>query len=426
MSEPLIKIEGLSKKFCKDLKRSLRYGLSDIGRELVGAEQEHRQLLREGEFWVLRDINLELRRGECLALLGKNGSGKSTLLKLINGLLKPDAGLIEVKGKLGALIELGAGFNPVLTGRENIAINAAILGFTSDEVKEYTDQIIEFSELRDFIDTPVQYYSSGMRVRLGFSIAVFMKPDVLLIDEVLAVGDVGFKNKSYNAIQKLIKNTAVIFVSHSVTQVAKVCNRGIVLRNGLIKFQSSRVEEIVDSYFEEFETNNPLTISGSNEASLLKLSIQTPGTSYDFDFTDVANSPKDLVTLKYGDPVSISCYLKLDPKVTNFDMGFSFWDMENKSVAQCFSVNSSVIFENSDDGEVLVSLELPEINLSQGRYFVGFGVYSRIREANTTQDLQGRILFAAKNLLDISVTSNKPLYGGAPLQLTGAWQQGKK
>ena len=197
----------MSKKFCKDLKTSLWYGVKDLVSGITGSQAN--RPLRDKEFWAVKDISFELRRGECLGLIGHNGAGKSTLLKILNGLINPDEGSVTMRGRVGALIELGAGFNPILTGRENIYNNGAVLGFTRKEIDAKVEEIIDFSEIREFIDMPVQNYSSGMKVRLGFSVAVQMEPDVLIIDEVLAVGDANFIVKSYNRINELIKTCAV-------------------------------------------------------------------------------------------------------------------------------------------------------------------------------------------------------------------------
>ena len=167
--EVLVEVEGLSKKFCKDLKTSLWYGVKDLSANVFGNQQP--KGLREKEFWAVKDINFTLRRGECLGLIGHNGAGKSTLLKILNGLINPDEGKVTIRGKVGALIELGAGFNPILSGRENIYNNGAVLGFTRAEIDSKIEKIIDFSEIREFIDMPVQNYSSGMKVRLGFAVA---------------------------------------------------------------------------------------------------------------------------------------------------------------------------------------------------------------------------------------------------------------
>ncbi len=228
--ELLIKVEGVSKKFCKDLRTSLRYGLHDLAGEVLGRPASME--LRPKEFWAVKDVNFELRRGECLGLIGKNGAGKTTLLKLLNGLIKPDHGRIEMRGRVGALIALGAGFNPILTGRENIYVNGSVLGLSKAEISSRLEEIIEFSELSEFIDMPVQSYSSGMSVRLGFAIATAMDPDVLILDEVLAVGDASFRHKCYHRINKIMKDCAVILVSHNMSQITAVSSAVGMMRTG--------------------------------------------------------------------------------------------------------------------------------------------------------------------------------------------------
>ena len=185
--EVLVRIENVGKIFCRDLKKSLFYGLKDSVRDLTvqrkgSASSASERPLRKGEFWANRGISFELRRGECIGLIGHNGAGKTTLLKMLNGLIKPDTGRIEMRGRLSALIALGAGFNPILTGRENIYINGSVLGFSTKEIDNKIDEIIDFAEIREFIDAPVQTYSSGKQVRLGFAVASTMDPDILIID----------------------------------------------------------------------------------------------------------------------------------------------------------------------------------------------------------------------------------------------------
>jgi lipopolysaccharide transport system ATP-binding protein len=235
MNEVLVRAEGVSKKFCRSLKRSLWYGMKDLGRELSGRRHGGDGTLRADEFWAVNDVSFELRRGECLGLIGHNGAGKTTLLRMLNGLIKPDRGRIEMHGRVGALIALGAGFNPVLTGRENIYVNAAILGIPRKEVDARLDAIIAFSELHDFIDTPVQSYSSGMKVRLGFAVAINVKPDILIIDEVLAVGDQKFRRKARNAMQSLIdSDVALIFISHNIHEVLGITRKTLQLDHGRV------------------------------------------------------------------------------------------------------------------------------------------------------------------------------------------------
>lgn len=230
----LVKVEHVSKKFCRSLKRSLWYGVQDIAGELLGRD-DTRDGLRKHEFWAVRDVSFELRRGECLGLIGRNGAGKTTLLRMLNGLIKPDCGRITIRGRVGALIALGAGFNPILTGRENIYINASVLGLTKKEIDAKFEEIVEFAEIGDFIDAPVQSYSSGMAVRLGFAVASALDPDLLLADEVLAVGDAAFRAKCYRKFADLQnRGTSVLLVSHQMPEIQRVCARCIWLADGRI------------------------------------------------------------------------------------------------------------------------------------------------------------------------------------------------
>jgi len=182
----MIQVEGVSKRFSRSLKHALWYGLRDVGKEITGQGQEADDL-RSHEFWALNDVSFDVREGETVGLIGHNGAGKTTLLKLMNGLIKPSQGRITVSGSVRALIALGTGFNPVLTGRENVRVASAVLGYGERETRERLGEIIEFSEIGEFIDSPVQSYSSGMLARLGFAVAIHTQPEILLVDEVLAV-----------------------------------------------------------------------------------------------------------------------------------------------------------------------------------------------------------------------------------------------
>ncbi|GAF64990.1 ABC transporter ATP-binding protein [Bacillus sp. TS-2] len=199
--------------------------------------------------WSLKDVSFEINKGEAVAILGDNGCGKSTLLKVILGVTAPTTGNIKVKGKIGGLIELGAGFHKELSGRENIYMNGVVLGLKEKEIDLVIDEIIEFAELEEHIDKPIKYYSSGMKVRLGFSIAIHIDADIILLDEVLAVGDKRFKKKAMNAIQEFMKGKTIVFVSHSINQVKKICEKGIVLERGQIQYVGEIKQAI--EYYEE-------------------------------------------------------------------------------------------------------------------------------------------------------------------------------
>ncbi len=201
-------------------------------------------------FIALEDISFEVYKGECFGVIGKNGAGKSTLLGLVAGVLKPDKGKILVKGRVAPLLELGAGFHPELTGRENIILNGVLLGMTKKEVLKKMDEIIEFSELREFIDQPLRTYSSGMIARLGFSVVAHLNPDILLVDEILAVGDLNFQKKCMKKIESFRKNSVtILLVSHSIEQVEDLCDRVMWIDNHKVK-AIGKPEEVCRMYKE--------------------------------------------------------------------------------------------------------------------------------------------------------------------------------
>ncbi len=240
---PVVEVRSVSKKYCRNLKRSLRYGLFDLLSEFRARSGDWRSQLRKGEFFAVDDVDFDVRPGECIALLGPNGAGKSTLLKMIAGLFKPDRGSITIRGRLGALIELGTGFNTILSGRENVYVNGAILGLSKKEVDQVFDKIVDFAEVGHVIDDPVRTYSTGMRLRLGFAVATHMDPEILLVDEVLAVGDVGFRMKCFNHILQLVESgMSLIIVSHAVGQLNRVATRSIVMHKHKMIYDGDFVE----------------------------------------------------------------------------------------------------------------------------------------------------------------------------------------
>ncbi len=235
--EVVLKVENLSKKFCRTLRRSMFYGTADVLRSMFGIPFSTDRT-RKDEFWALEDISFELQRGDTLGIVGVNGSGKSTLLRLITGIFPPDKGRISFRGRIGALIAVGAGFHPNMTGRENIYLNGTILGMTRKEVEARFDAIVDFAEVGEFLEAPVSTYSSGMRVRLGFAVAIHCEPELLLVDEVLAVGDAGFQLKCFNKMGELrARGVTTILVSHNLHHMSSFCNRIMVMEKGrLIHF----------------------------------------------------------------------------------------------------------------------------------------------------------------------------------------------
>jgi homopolymeric O-antigen transport system ATP-binding protein len=234
MSDYALGMNHVFKRFRRGEQHdSLRDLIPSLVKRAVRKDRE--RALAPQEFWVLNDITFEVKKGETLGIIGHNGAGKSTMLKHLSGIMVPTRGSIEVRGRLSALIEVGAGFHPDLTGRENVFLNGVILGMTRAEVKRKFDEIVDFAGLDEFIDTPVKRYSSGMFARLGFSVAAHLEPDILIIDEVLSVGDFAFQRKGIEKMRAIAESGAtVIFVSHNLQAVAEFCQRGILLERGRI------------------------------------------------------------------------------------------------------------------------------------------------------------------------------------------------
>jgi ABC-type polysaccharide/polyol phosphate transport system ATPase subunit len=248
MGDNVLDVQGVFKKFRRgELHSSLRDLIPAVTQRLVRREQPQR--LEQREFWALQDVSFSVRRGEAFGIIGANGAGKSTILKLLTGIMRPTKGSIHVGGRVSALIEVSAGFHQDLTGRENIYLNATILGMRKEEIKRRFDAIVDFSGLEEFIDTPVKRYSSGMFARLGFSVAAHVDPDLLLVDEVLSVGDYLFQRKCIERMNSVIASGAtVIFVSHNLRAVSNICQRSLLLEKGRIQMVGP-TDEVIRMYF---------------------------------------------------------------------------------------------------------------------------------------------------------------------------------
>lgn len=409
--EVLIRVESVSKKFCRDLKKSLWYGVKDMAAELLpfGSKQSSKKsylvsgsnghsvtsnlitntaqfpVLRADEFWALNNVSFEVKRGECLGLIGHNGAGKTTLLKMLNGLIKPDTGRIEMRGRVGALIALGAGFNPILTGRENIYVNGSVLGLTKRDIDEKIDEIIDFAEIRDFIDSPVQNYSSGMQVRLGFAVATALEPDVLILDEVLAVGDSAFRNKCYMKISETLAKTAVIFVSHQESQIRRICTKVAWISGGTIK-QIGATDECLLNYLSDLRVRQPATKYCSDSITSLVINDSTKKISYGDDFR-----------------ISFSLATTDDIGLVAFCAGIV--SDTGEGVAQCYFDKEVMALANQ---KIDVHLVIHRVCLRSGQYSVNLVGTSSARRAN---------IFMWLNATDLTVKQSRS--GITHYQLSG-------
>jgi lipopolysaccharide transport system ATP-binding protein len=364
---PVISVEGVSKKFCRDLKQSLFYGVQDIAADLTGGRRQNHRL-RPKEFWALRDISFELQRGQALGLVGSNGAGKSTLLRILSGLIKPDTGLVRLRGRIAPLIALGAGFNPILSGRENIYANMSILGLSTQEIKRRFDDVIDFAEIWEAIDAPVQSYSSGMAARLGFACAVHIDPEILLIDEVLAVGDIKFKMKCHQRLAELReKGTSFILVSHNPYHVLNVCDTSIYLKQGELILQGDSQDVI-----RQYEAD--LRLDGTEKAlGWLKLPEKSASESLGLDIVSICFKDAQgnrLETLETGEYAELCLECKAHRAIENVNVGVMI------SSASSGGDRVLSITSNSDNQTLELSAGNHEIRMKMPSCCLLPGVYS--------------------------------------------------
>ena len=241
----MIKVDNVSMRFNLGIEKNFSLKLFFINLFKIKKKKPKKE-----EFWALKDVSFEVEKGEVIGFIGSNGAGKSTMLKVIAGVMKPTTGKVTVNGNICPMIELGAGFDMELTARENIYLNGAVLGYSKEFIEQKFDEIVEFSELKEFLDVPVRYFSSGMTARLAFSIATVVDPEILIVDEILSVGDIAFQKKSEAKMKSMIGGgTTVLFVSHSLAQIEKICNRVVWLDHGKV-VKIGDAKEICQEYYD--------------------------------------------------------------------------------------------------------------------------------------------------------------------------------
>lgn len=293
----IIRVKNLGKKYTilregqspyASIKENISNGIKRFANRLNPFSRRSKQQSTSEEFWAIQDVNLTVEAGDKLAILGRNGAGKSTLLKLLSRVTLPTKGRIEIKGRLSSLLEVGGGFHPELSGRENIFVNGATLGMSYREMKKNLDSIIEFSGVEKFLDTPVKRYSSGMFMRLGFAIAAHLESDILIVDEALAVGDAAFQEKCLKKMNEIgDQGKTILFVSHHINSVLSICNKGILLEQGMVKYQGD-IQDCVAEYVRgrsilDVEWNGPL---GNEDMIFHKVRLQPPKTTRNYYYSN--------------------------------------------------------------------------------------------------------------------------------------------
>lgn len=357
-SDIVADVRNVSKKYCRQLHRSLRYGLSDLCRATVGLSPPTK--LRKEEFYAIQDVSFQIRRGESVALLGPNGAGKTTMMKMLNGLLRPDEGDIRIKGRVGALTQLGAGFNMVLSGRENIFINGAVLGLSRGEIRERFDEIVDFSEIGYAIDDPVKNYSSGMRARLGYSIAALLEPELLLMDEVLATGDKRFKHKCFNHISSMNqRGVSVVIVSHAVGRLVRLCQRAVVFADGKMQF-AGPIRQGVQLYEDILQLKKL-------ETPLLKVKDQVSHDIAWVDGIEIINSRgKATSNLRHGEQAVVRVHLNSSRPLDYLRVNLMI-DGAGGTICRMLSGKEKL---KLDGEQTHVDLSIPKLPLLKGSYMI--------------------------------------------------------
>ncbi len=331
----------------------------------VGQTNDRASKSKSDFVYALRDIDFKVEQGDVIGLIGKNGAGKSTLLKLLSRITAPSTGTIKAKGRIASLLEVGTGFHPELTGRENIYLNGSIMGMTKREIDAKLDEIVDFSGCEMYIDTPTKRYSSGMQVRLGFAVAAFLEPEILVVDEVLAVGDAEFQKKAIGKMQDVATNSGrtVLFVSHNMSSVRQLCRHGVVLKDGMVE-KIGTAEECVDFYM---QTN----IENLVDYCLLKENNHHPGFSREVEYKEV-NLENNNTSVSTCEPIVLNAVIhRNNPQIESVVLGVFFDNSANQRLSATYT-NRIDLPKDRDD--VKVKITIPNHQLSKGSYSVKFNI----------------------------------------------------
>lgn len=370
MSDTVIRVENLSKKYMISHQQPERYralrdmianGAKSLSQKLIKFPSRSRPDTAREEFWALKDICFDIKQGDRVGIIGRNGAGKSTLLKILSQITEPTTGRISIKGRVASLLEVGTGFHPELSGRENIYLNGAILGMSRAEIKKNFDEIVAFAEIEQFLDTPVKRYSSGMYVRLAFAVAAHLEPEILVVDEVLAVGDAKFQSKCLGKMKDVSREQrTVLFVSHQMGMIAQLCSKALLLERGKV-IQQGNSNEVISYYIESLAVNDNNQFIRLNypidekDACILEtrtLDINNVSIS-DFGHTDVI-----ILAVKFA----------INKWVEDLVLGVTVKDLHHRKIFTNQVKVSSLVNKRSNS-EVVARMKLPSQFLTPGQYY---------------------------------------------------------
>jgi len=367
MSLPAIEVSGLSKRYViqhESRHDNLRDTLHHTARKLWRRFRWGTGFSTE-EFWALRDVSFTIQPGEVVGIIGRNGAGKSTLLKILSRITEPTSGKVKLRGRVASLLEVGTGFHPELTGRENIFLNGAILGMSRGEIRKKFDEIVAFAEVERFLDTPVKRYSSGMYVRLAFAVAAHLEPEILIVDEVLAVGDAAFQKKCINKMEEVSRreNRTVLFVSHNTEAVSSLCTSCILLEHGRVKTSGDTARTIADYLGAGQNTSSRVRFSQTDKpAQLVEAYLSVPGSSREGAY-------------RTEDTITINTHISVRRPITGLEVSLSVMNFKRERLFYTSHVETAECRSVEHPGEYLLSATLPRNLLLPGRYVVNLGLH---------------------------------------------------
>ena len=377
--KPIIEVSNLSKRYIigENIHRGGAPTFRDIFdhkvKNLFTKQNKSKLVKKDNILWALKDINFEVHEGDVLGIIGRNGAGKSTLLKVLSRITEPTTGQVTLRGKIASLLEVGTGFNPELTGRENIFLNGSILGMPKAEIKRKFDEIVSFAEVERFVDTPVKRYSSGMYVRLAFAVAAHLEPEVLIVDEVLAVGDLKFQKKCLGKMSDVSKDgRTVLFVSHNMGAIANLCTRGLLLEKGNIVIDNS-VKDVLARYLSVH--------AGSGEIDLSQINDRSGNGHTRFVHATTRNQTLDICdTFTIGDDIVFDIKIYSTRFIRSGKMSLQIVSIEGISIYHLVAIDAG--FELTDiDGEGMIRIVLKNQKIYPGEYFVNLWLADTSYEA---------------------------------------------
>lgn len=383
MSDIIITVENLSKRYMihhqlnrgEGFRHVLQEKLTAPFRALLSRKEEGRGKREEGgrgteEFWALKNVSFEVKQGEVVGIIGRNGAGKSTLLKVLSRITEPSEGRVRLRGRVASLLEVGTGFHPELTGRENIFLNGSILGMSKEEIRRKFDEIVAFSEVEKFLDTPVKRYSSGMYVRLAFAVAAHLEPEILIVDEVLAVGDAEFQKKCLGKMQNVARGgKTVMFVSHNLDSVMRLCSAAIWMDRGRLRTVGN-VTEIVNSYQQRQRTSmDVLDLKAASRSSSLKDHARL------IEVKSLGADGCSCWNYSFGDELAFDCTVQISKRLTVLSIAFAVFSNTGFEIA---STRSNLLVEKDamEPGFYKVAMKVKHLRLAPGVYRMNLGLRS--------------------------------------------------